>query len=106
MPSDAQRMAEEHGFGDLSLDNAVTENGLFSYDIIGLPNTVDEGVVIKDMVFDPSERTTRFAVGNAGVFFTLDGANPSRSLVQQPYRGTQWPHTSIAFPTLSIVPSM
>jgi hypothetical protein len=50
---------------DADLDDAVTENGSFAYD--------GDGAVIKDMIFDRKELKTRFAVGNAGAFFTLDG---------------------------------
>jgi hypothetical protein len=59
---------------DKSLDNLVTDGKSFSYDITPLP-IFSEGAVITDMVFDRFERSTRFAVGNAGVFFTLDGQN-------------------------------
>jgi photosystem II stability/assembly factor-like uncharacterized protein len=65
---------------DASLDNVVTENGSFSYEIVSLPYSVDQGVVIKDMVFDRIEPNTRFAFGNAGVFFTVDGTNWGRLL--------------------------
>ncbi|MGH9841148.1 MAG: hypothetical protein ACREEM_20535, partial [Blastocatellia bacterium] len=65
---------------DLSLDNAVTENGAFSYRVTSVSLTLGEGSVIRDMIFDPSERGTRFAVGNAGVFFTLNGENWMRLL--------------------------
>jgi hypothetical protein len=60
---------------DVSLDKAVTRNSAFSYDIQFVPEWVGRVAVITDMVFDPEERGTRFAVGNAGVFFTLDGKN-------------------------------
>jgi hypothetical protein len=65
---------------DASLDNLVTENGSFSHDIVNLPGSVDQGIVIKDMLFDRNERNTRFAVGNAGVFFTVDGDHWGRLL--------------------------
>lgn len=57
---------------DLSLDNISTENHMFAY--------AGDGGVIKDMIFDRQERGTRFAVGNAGVFYTLDGTNWQRIL--------------------------
>jgi hypothetical protein len=67
---------------DVSLDNAVTDNNSFSYDIIDLPISpiFGEGAVITDMVFDRFESGTRFAVGNAGVFFTMNGVNWKRLL--------------------------
>lgn len=66
---------------DARLDKAVTDNGMFSYEIPFFnANTVGETAVINDMVFDPVERSTRFAIGNAGVFFTVDGRNWTRLL--------------------------
>ncbi len=64
---------------DLSLENAVTENGAFSL-FTDLGPLVGQGFVMRDMIFDPLERKTRFAVGNAGVFFTLDGEHWMRLL--------------------------
>jgi hypothetical protein len=61
-----------HWHIDTSLDAAATENGDFAYD--------GGGSVLKDMVFDRGEPETRFAIGNAGVFFTLDGVNWNRLL--------------------------
>lgn len=66
---------------DMSLDRAVTEDGTFSY--LGTffgGNTVGETFVINAMIFDHREMGTRFAVGNAGVFFTLDGTTWERLL--------------------------
>jgi len=57
---------------DTNLDNAVTENQQFAY--------TGDFAVIKDMVFARGEKATRFAVGNAGVFYTLNGANWFRLL--------------------------
>jgi hypothetical protein len=57
---------------DTSLDNAITENHRYSY-------TADYSV-IKDMIFVRGEDKTRFAVGSAGVFYTLDGTNWRRLL--------------------------
>jgi hypothetical protein len=43
------------------------------YDIQTLPRWVGQVVVINDMIFDSLDRGTRFAVGTARVFFTLNG---------------------------------
>jgi hypothetical protein len=60
---------------DASLDDMVTEHHRYSY-------FTDDSVipVIKDMIFVRGEDKTRFAVGNAGVFYTLDGTDWSRLL--------------------------
>lgn len=50
---------------DAGLDNAVTENHQYSY--------TGDFSVIKDMVFVRGEDRTRFAIGNAGVYYTADG---------------------------------
>jgi FG-GAP-like repeat len=52
---------------DTNLQNAVSERGEFSVD--------STDAIIKDMVFDRNEPNTRFAIGNAGVFYTIDGVN-------------------------------
>jgi hypothetical protein len=76
---------------DVSLDRAVTgrrhgrareqdDGGPFSYAIQRVPAWVGETAVINDMIFDRAEGGTRFAVGNAGVFFTLDGEDWHRLL--------------------------
>jgi uncharacterized repeat protein (TIGR01451 family) len=65
---------------DESLDRAVTENKSFSYDISGVPRWVGYTAVINDMIFDRKERGTRFTVGNAGVFLTVNGENWERLL--------------------------
>jgi hypothetical protein len=59
---------------DRELDMAVTENGRYSYDIMQISDNSNSVInsVINDMVFVPNE-PTRFAVGNAGVFFSRDG---------------------------------
>lgn len=57
---------------DASLDNAVTENHRYSY--------TGDFSVLKDIIFTRGEDGTRFAVGNAGVFYTLDGRNWRRLL--------------------------
>jgi hypothetical protein len=72
-------MSGASGRRDVSLGNAVTENGAFSLEA-DLGPIVGEGMVIRDMIFDPVERGTRFAIGNAGVFFTLDGKHWMRLL--------------------------
>jgi uncharacterized repeat protein (TIGR01451 family) len=64
---------------DVNLENMVTENGAFFTEADFGPN-IGRGTVIRDMIFDPVERGTRFAVGNAGVFFTLDGEHWMRLL--------------------------
>ena len=61
---------------DTSLDNAATENQTFTYSTFG----IGDGAVINDIIFAPGEPRTRFAVGNAGVFYTLNGRNWSRLL--------------------------
>jgi len=50
---------------DTSLDTAVTEGHRFSY--------TGDFSVLKDLTFVRDERRTRFAVGNAGVFATVNG---------------------------------
>lgn len=57
---------------DVNLDNAITENHRFAY--------FADFSVLKDLIFVRGEKGTHFAVGNAGVFFTLNGANWSRLL--------------------------
>ena len=65
---------------DRSLDSAVTENKSFSYDIPSLPIWVGRTGVINDMIFDREKPGMRFAVGDAGVFFTANGTNWERLL--------------------------
>ncbi|MBL9035004.1 MAG: exo-alpha-sialidase [Rhodospirillaceae bacterium] len=58
---------------DQPLENALTESGAFP---VGL--TAEAGsaqVLLRDMVFDPSDPGWRVAIGPAGVFLTLDGTN-------------------------------
>jgi photosystem II stability/assembly factor-like uncharacterized protein len=55
---------------DSNLTDAVTEYGFFAYD--------GDGAVLKDMIFDRKEPSTRFAIGNVGVFYTLDGKSWTR----------------------------
>jgi hypothetical protein len=58
---------------DQRLDQVVTENGRYRYEVLGT------NAVITDMVFVRGE-LTRFAVGNAGVFVSLDGVRWDRLL--------------------------
>ena len=59
---------------------------------IGLPASLGAGAVIADMIFDRREPGTRFVVGNAGVFFTVnDGAERDRLLST-----TAWPGHPVA----------
>jgi len=46
---------------EAALDASVTENGTFAYD--------GDGAVIKDMIFVRNQPTTRFVIGNAGVYY-------------------------------------
>jgi hypothetical protein len=66
---------------DENLDRAVTENGRYRYDVTQISGNSNSGVnaVIMDMVFVRGEKT-RFAVGNAGVFVSLDGTHWQRLL--------------------------
>ena len=59
---------------DTSLDTVATESHTFAYAEPG------DFAVIKDMVFVREEPGTRFAVGTAGVFYTLKGNNWFRYL--------------------------
>ena len=57
---------------ETSLEQALTQNGTFPF------AAVDDGsaqpVLLRDMNFDPDNSNYRFAVGPAGVFYTIDGA--------------------------------
>jgi hypothetical protein len=64
---------------DVSLDNAITENHRYSY--------FDDFSVLKDLIFVRGEDKTRFAVGNAGVFYTVDGGNWRRLLSTSAFPG-------------------
>jgi hypothetical protein len=57
---------------DAPLERAVTENGAFPFDSPYDGNPLQ--ALIRDMLFDPDRPGARFAVGPAGVFYTLDGA--------------------------------
>jgi hypothetical protein len=56
---------------DGPLELAVTENGAFPFESPGDGNPGQ--ALIRDMLFDPHRPGTRFAIGPAGVFQTLDG---------------------------------
>lgn len=60
---------------DWNLQNAVTQNGEFS-----LLTAFDEGLVLSDMVFSSSNPRTIFAIGNAGVFYSINGVSWTRLL--------------------------
>jgi hypothetical protein len=66
---------------DENLDRAVTEDGRYRYEVTQVSNNSNSGInaVITDMVFVRGEKT-RFAVGNAGVFVSLDGTHWKRLL--------------------------
>jgi hypothetical protein len=58
---------------DTLLEQAMTENGAFP---IIVPNDGNPGqALVRDMLFDPDRPGTRFAIGAAGVFQTLNGLN-------------------------------
>jgi hypothetical protein len=79
---------------DRALDKAVTENGAFSYGLTEFPDALGEGAVITDLIFDRREPATRFAVGNAGVFFTIDDGIKWGRLLST----TAWPgHPTAAY---------
>jgi hypothetical protein len=67
------RNGGSHWDVDENLDRAVTENGRYRYDISGT------SAVITNMIFVRGE-PTRFAVGNAGVFVSVDGIHWQRLL--------------------------
>jgi uncharacterized repeat protein (TIGR01451 family) len=69
-----------HWIEDVNLDRLVTEQKSFSYDVRSLPVCIGESAIINDMTFDPAEPGTRFAVGNAGVFYSLDSVHWERLL--------------------------
>ena len=78
---------------DVNLDNAITENHRFSY--------FGDISVIKDMIFVRGEKGTHFAVGNAGVFFTLNGTNWTRLLSTSAFPSHPYQPTSI----ISLIPA-
>jgi hypothetical protein len=76
-----------HWLPDVNLDRMATEDGRFRYDITRLsPGNPVYNAVLKDMIFVRGERT-RFAIGNAGVFFSLDGNTWERLLSTQAFLG-------------------
>jgi hypothetical protein len=56
---------------DRSLEQALTENGVFPFDVPYDGNPLQ--ALVRDMLFDPGLPGTRYAVGPAGVFHTVDG---------------------------------
>ena len=64
---------------DTGLDSAITEHQRYSYGA--------DFSVIKDIIFVRGEALTRFAIGNAGVFYTLDGRNWRRLLSTSAFPG-------------------
>jgi hypothetical protein len=56
---------------DESLEQALTEDGAFPYDIGDTGNPAD--AILRDMQFDPYRTGFRLAAGVAGVFVTTDG---------------------------------
>jgi hypothetical protein len=78
--SDHVKRSEDGGLTwvvDAGFEKELTNNG-------NLPVDLDTGgdyyfdTVLNDMQFDPQDAQTRFAVGAAGVFFTVDGAKWNR----------------------------
>ena len=64
---------------DQPLETALTEGGIFP---IGLTSEAGSAqVLLRDMVFDPSDANWRAAIGPAGVFLTLDGVDWRHLLV-------------------------
>jgi hypothetical protein len=59
---------------DASLDRALTEGHTFAYGGTGASS------ILKDLVFDRSNPSRRFAVADSGVFFTVDGLSWTRLL--------------------------
>jgi photosystem II stability/assembly factor-like uncharacterized protein len=58
---------------DTKFEEAITENGAFPFVI---PSDGNPGeALVRDIIFDPSNHGYRFAVGPAGVFYTVDGIN-------------------------------
>lgn len=76
LDSDHIRRSDDGGISwvvDESLESALTENGAFPFDV---PYDGNPGqALLRDMIFDPNHSGYRFAVGPAGVFYTLDGLN-------------------------------
>ena len=58
---------------DASLERALTENGAFPFDV--QPDGNPGQSLLRDMQFDPERLGYRFAVGVAGVFYTLNGSD-------------------------------
>jgi hypothetical protein len=65
---DAIRRSDDGGVTwrrDVSLDVFATEFGRFAYE--------KNESVLQDMIFDRTDPKLRFAIGNAGIFYTADG---------------------------------
>jgi hypothetical protein len=58
---------------DDTLSDLVSENDTYEFDFMFVDRWVGVVLPINDMVFDPDESGTRFAVGSAGVFHRPDG---------------------------------
>lgn len=68
-------------FRDDSLDTLASEGHTFSDGVpdVNIDSIVGGGMV-RDMIFDRVERTVRFAVGDAGIFYTTNGVTWMRLL--------------------------
>jgi photosystem II stability/assembly factor-like uncharacterized protein len=66
---------------DGNLDRAVTEDGRYRYDVTRVSGNSNSGInaVIMGMIFVRGE-STRFVIGNAGVFVSTDGRHWDRLL--------------------------
>lgn len=60
---------------ETSLEKNLTQNGAFPFDFTTVNDGTAQGVLLRDMNFDPKHTNYRFAVGPAGVFYTRDGSN-------------------------------
>jgi hypothetical protein len=58
---------------DGSLERALTEHGAFPFDV--QPDGNPGQSLLRDMQFDPERQAYRFAIGVAGVFYTLNGSD-------------------------------
>jgi hypothetical protein len=58
---------------DTGLESALTEEGAFPFVIA--PDGNPGQALVRDILFDPERPEYRFAVGPAGVFYTLDGTS-------------------------------
>jgi hypothetical protein len=62
-----------HWTVETSLERNLTENGAFPF--VAVDDGSAQPVLLRDMNFDSTRPNYRFAVGPAGVFYTLDGTN-------------------------------